>query len=349
MTSTTTGDWRDSAGPDPADLGFSMPAEWATHAGCWMAWPSNHETFGGRLEEARTAYASVAQAIRRFEPVSMIANPNEARDAAELCGPDIEILQMEIDDSWVRDSGPLFLTDGRGNLAGTTFRFNAWGGKSEKFAKDAKIVENVLEHVGVRRFESVLFAEGGGIHVDGEGTILTTEQCFPNPNRNPGWSREEIERELCRALGAKKVIWLPGDPDDDVTDGHVDGVACFVRPGVVLVEHNPDTSNRRHEILKENARALEGVTDAKGRELELIFIEEAYEAEPESETFSRSYINFYLANGAVVVPGFGLPGDDRVRETLQQVFPDRQVVQPLTKDIAIGGGGIHCITQQQPL
>jgi agmatine deiminase len=349
MTRATTSDRTNSTGSNPADLGYSMPAEWAAHARCWMAWPTNKETFGGRLEEARRAYASVAQAIKRFEPVTMIANPNEARDAADLCGPDVEILPMEIDDSWVRDSGPLFLTDGKGNIAATTFRFNAWGGKSEKFDHDAKIAANIADRVGARRFESPLVAEGGGIHVDGEGTILTTEQCFPNPNRNPGWSREEIERELCRALGAKKVIWLPGDPDDEVTDGHVDGVACFVQPGVVLVEHNPDTSDRRHDILKENAKALEGVTDAKGRELELVFIEEAYEAEAEGETFSKSYINFYLANGAVVVPGFGVPGDERVRETLRRVFPGRQVIQPLTKDVAVGGGGIHCITQQQPL
>lgn len=349
MTSAKTTDQRHPTEQNPADLGFSMPAEWAAHEGCWMAWPTNEETFFGRMKETRRGYSEVAKTISQFEPVTMIANPDEARDAAELCGPDITILPMEIDDSWVRDTGPLFLTDGKGNVAGTTFHFNAWGGKSEKYGLDAKIGQNILEHAGVRRFESPLFAEGGGIHVDGEGTILTTEQCFPNANRNPGWSREEIEAELCRALGAKKVIWLPGDPDDNVTDGHVDGVACFVRPGVVLLEHNPDTSDRRHELLEENARAIAGATDAKGRKLEMLYIEEAYEAEPESETFSRSYINFYLANGAVIAPSFGVPGDERAREALQKAFPDRRVVQLPINSIAIGGGGIHCITQQQPL
>lgn len=190
-------------------------------------------------------------------------------------------------------------------------------------------------------------AEGGGITVDGEGTLITTETCFLNPNRNPGWSKGEVEAELCRMLGVTKVIWIPGDPDEDETNGHVDGLAAFVGPGRVLVEAAFDRAHPRYDVLMENRRALEGQTDAKGRLLDLIFIEDAWQC-VEGDRFCASYINSYIANGAVIMPSYGLPGDDRAKAVYQKLFPQREVVSLRIDNIAPGGGGIHCITQQQP-
>jgi len=190
--------------------------------------------------------------------------------------------------------------------------------------------------------------EGGGICSDGEGTVLTTEQCILNNNRNPGISKAEAEHELCHALGAKKVIWLPGDPWDDETDGHVDGLACFIRPGVVLAEFDPDPASERHEILMRNVNALEQATDARGRKLEIRTIEEAKEIDPIGDRFCRSYINFYIANGGIVMPRYGISADARARAVVESSFPDRRIVQVEINGLATGGGGIHCITQQQP-
>jgi agmatine deiminase len=190
--------------------------------------------------------------------------------------------------------------------------------------------------------------EGGGICTDGEGTLLTTEQCLLNENRNPGLSKAEAEHELRHALGVEKIIWLPGDPQDEETDGHVDGLACFIRPGEVLVALDPDPGNERHLILKENVRVLEQATDARGRRLVVHCIEEATELEGINDRFCWSYINFYIANGGIVMPAFGVPGDERAKAVLEDCFPDRKVVPVGVMGVASGGGGIHCVTQQQP-
>jgi len=324
-----------------------MPPEWAPHNRCWMAWPARTAIWGDYLEAAKQGYANVARAIAGFEPVSMLTPPGSVTEATELCGPDIEIVSWELDDSWMRDIGPNFLKKGD-ELAASVFQFNAWGRKYPKFRKDAAVGNRMAEAMGIRSFTSPIFMEGGGIFTDGEGTLLTTEQCILNENRNPGLGREEAEQELRQALGVEKVIWLPGDPWDDETDGHVDGLACFVRPGVVLVESDPDPASERHEILERNYRALEQATDARGRKFELHRIEEATEMDPIGDRFCVSYINFYLANGGLVMPTYGIPADQRARAVLETCFPDRRIVQVDVKGIATGGGGIHCITQQQP-
>ncbi|HBP83976.1 MAG TPA: agmatine deiminase family protein, partial [Gammaproteobacteria bacterium] len=205
----------------------------------------------------------------------------------------------------------------------------------------------LMSTLGLQMFPSRMIAEGGGITVDGEGTLITTETCFLNPNRNPGWSKSEVEAELCRMLGVTKVIWIPGDPYEDETNGHVDGLAAFVGPGRVLVEAAFDGAHPRYDVLMENRRALEGQTDAKGRILDLIFIEDAWQCD-EGERFCTSYINSYIANGAVIMPSYGLSADDRAKATYQQLFPRREIIPLRIDDIAPGGGGIHCITQQQP-
>ncbi len=328
--------------------GFKMPAEWGPHERCWMAWPCRTELWGDNLAATKQAYANVANAIAEFEPLVMLTPPSAVDAAAKLCGERVELITMELDDSWTRDNGPNFLKGPNGELGASLFHFNAWGQKYKSFRKDAALGERLCEYLGIRHFSSPLFMEGGGINVDGAGTVLTSETCVMNANRNPSITRRDAETELSDALGADKTIWLPGDPDDVETDGHVDGIACFVREGVVMVTICPDKSLPRAESLQKNVRSLEQATDAKGRRLEIILIEEAFEAKARSKIFARSYINFYLANGGVVMPGFGISRDKKAREVVQACFPDREVVQIDINDIALGGGGIHCITQLQP-
>jgi agmatine deiminase len=315
-----------------------------------MAWPDREDLWGESLAQTKQGYVAVAQAIAAFEPVTLIAAPGSAREAARLCGPRVEILALQIDDAWVRDSGPAFLVGDDGSRAATAWRFNAWGGKFERYAEDAQLGERLCARLGLPLYRSSLHLEGGALHVDGDGTLLTTESCVLNPNRNPGLTKAEAERELCQALGCSKVIWLPGELDaGDVTDGHVDGLACFARPGLVLMESRTDPDSPRAEILRENRRALRGATDARGRVLEIVEMEDAWEAERQGDAFCISYVNFYVANGGVVMPAYGIPADARARAVVAEAFPDREVVQLDVRKIAIGGGGIHCITQQQPV
>jgi agmatine deiminase len=277
----------------------------------------------------------------------MLTPPGFAAMASEMCGPAIEIVPWDLEDSWLRDTGPNFLKKGT-ETAASIFHFNAWGGKYPKFRKDAALGHRLSEAMGIRTFSSPLVMEGGGIFTDGEGTLLTTEQCMLNENRNPGLSKAEAEHELRHALGVEKVIWLPGDPQDDETDGHVDGLACFIRPGEVMAAWDPDTGSERHRILMENVRALEQATDAHGRKFRVHYIEEATECGDINDRFCWSYINFYIANGGIVMPAFDLPADERAKAVLENCFPDRKVAQVNVMGVATGGGGIHCITQQQP-
>jgi len=337
----------------PREAGYRMPAEWEPHERCWMAWPHRADlwgaTFGGSLPDAQEAYAAVARAIAAFEPVTMVAVAGALSTAARLCGPAVEVLPLELDDSWLRDSGPLFLVGPDGARAAAAWRFNAWGGKFDRYARDATVPERLCERLGLPLHRSPLCLEGGALHVDGEGTVLTTESCALNPNRNPGLSRAEVERELCEALGASKVLWLPGELDpDDVTDGHVDGLACFARPGLVLMETRTDPAAPRAPLLAENRQALVGATDARGRSIQVVEMEYAWHAERRVTGHCINYVNFYVANGGVVMPCYGIPEDAGARAAVEKAFPDRRVVQVDVRAIEVGGGGIHCITQQQP-
>ena len=330
------------------EAGYAMPAEWAPHERCWMAWPcDSHWESGPGLETIRGVFTDVARAIRRFEPLTMIANPDDVEGAKARLGPAIEVLAMVFDSEWLRDSGPSFVADGKGGLAATCWRFNAWGGKGDRWDDDATIAPRLAEHLAVPAFQSELFIEGGGLHVDGEGTVLTTETVVLNDNRNPGVGKAEAEAMLCQGLGAKKVIWLPGGTMT-FTDGHVDGIACFVRPGVALALMPADPAHPKYEIYAENLRALELATDARGRKLDIHTIIDASEAEPTGKHFIRTYVNFYIANGGVIVPGYGVPSDETARETIQGLFPGYQAVTVQAAQVAGAGGSIHCITQQQP-
>jgi len=331
----------------PADDGYFMPAEWAPHKRCWMMWPCRPGMWPDIMATKRS-YVAVARAIRMFEPVIVAACHNDVHEARQMLGPAIEVVGIDIDDSWARDAGPCFLVNGKGGRAGASFRFNAWGGKYDPYDRDDAFSSAALVHAGIREYASDLIAEGGGVSVDGEGTVLTTLSCFPNANRNPDWTLQEIENELKAMLGARKVIWLPGNVEETETDGHVDGIAAFVKPGVVLVEDAGPKASPFYDIMRENLAALEGQTDATGRPLELVTIPEAADACSESDRFCRSYVNSYIANGGVVMPSYGVDADRVARDIFRSLYPDRQVLTVPIDDIAGGGGGIHCITQQEP-
>lgn len=324
-----------------------MPAEWVPHVRTWMMWPSRAEVWDS-LSETRANYVDVAHAIRDFEPLSMVVRAEDMAKARNMLGADIDLLVHPIDDSWARDAGPCFLMDKAGNRAGAAFEFNAWGAKYAPYDGDNSVAEAILSNTGLQVFRSDLVAEGGGISVDGEGTILTTESCFPNANRNPDWSRDAIEAELIGMLGGEKVIWLPGNVEETETDGHVDGIAVFVAPGVVMVQDSGPKDHYWHDIHAANLAALEGQSDARGRPLRLIRVPDASEIQVEGEEICDSYVNSYICNGGVIMPKYGLSEDDLVREIFEELLPDRRVVQVDISSIAIGGGGIHCITQQEP-
>jgi agmatine deiminase len=333
----------------PADDGFFMPAEWAPHERCWMAWPCRDSLWGEGLAAARAAYAAVAKAISAFEPVTMLANAEELEEAGAQCGPDVSCQAMPLDDSWMRDSGPSFVIDGKGGLAGVDWRFNAWGGKFQPYDQDALTAERLLAQLSLPRYAAPLVLEGGSIHVDGEGTLLTSEECLLHPNRNPDLTRVDIEELLRRYAGVESFVWLGEGLDKDDTDGHVDNIACFVRPGVVMAVTCDDPADRNHAIMKDNLARLAKARDAKGRALEVI--ELPLPREPrylDGQRLALSYVNYYIANGGVVMPSFGDANDAQAFEIVSRAFPGRKVVQVEAGAILVGGGGIHCITQQQP-
>jgi agmatine deiminase len=316
-----------------------------------MAWPNRTSLWREHIEGARNDYARVAQAIARFEPITMIADPAQADDAAKRCGPSVKIVSMPIDDSWLRDSAPTFLVGPSGKRAAAAFTFNAWGNKVQPHDKDAALGERIAHLAGVPAYRSKLVIEGGGFLSDGEGTLITAETCVLNANRNPGVTKADAEAELRAMLGIQKVIWLPGDITDTETDGHVDGYIGYVRPATLLLEVVADPADPRYPLMAENRKVLERETDARGRRFELLPIAEApRSAVPRGESgFCRSYVNFYIANGAVIAPAYGIEEDSGAFETLRWAYPDREVVPVALKDLFRGGGGIHCITQQEPL
>ena len=338
-------------GARPDSRGFAMPAEWQPHAACWIAWPQRTELWGEYLDGARADTVRVARAIAAHEPVMMVTDPSQAAAARRQCGAGIEVVEMQLDDSWLRDAAPTFLRDARGARAAAAFTFNAWGGKFPSYALDATLGERIGRHRALPVYQSDLVIEGGGFLTDGEGTLITAETCVLNPNRNPHWTKKQAEAEIRAMLGVRKVIWLPGDATETGTDGHVDGYVSYIRPAAVLWETVADPHDPRHAIMAENRRVLESERDARGRRFELVALPEApREAAPaDSPYFCRSYVNLYVANGAVVAPAYGIPEDQEVLETLSLAFPGRTVDMVPLCDLFRGGGGIHCITQQEPV
>ncbi|EIJ41017.1 agmatine deiminase [Beggiatoa alba B18LD] len=333
----------------PKKEGFFMPAEWHPHSRCWMAYPCRVGVWDD-LDVARRAYAQVAQAIARFEPVTMLTPAEFIADAQKVCGSTVSVMEMGLDDSWTRDMAPTFVIHPDGKLAGVDWEFNAWGRKYETYDTDALVAEKLLAQTNIQRFIAPLILEGGSIHVDGEGTVLTTEECLLNPNRNPQLSKAEIESYLCEYLNVTKVIWLEKGLKYDETDGHIDEVACFVRPGVVMAITTNDPTDENYAILQANLKKLRSSTDAKGRPLEVIEIEQPSPQYHRGARLTLSYINFYIANGGIVMAAFNDAKYDALAyEAMRKAFPSHEIVQIPALDIFKGGGGIHCITQQQPV
>lgn len=331
----------------PSQDGFEMPAEWSEHKGCLVSWPCAPVTFRGHIGQAEVEYLSVIEAVSKFEPVTVLSDPSTADVASKRVGQTASILQVNLDDSWIRDNGPIFVTSPSGTVAAVDFLFNAWGVKGP-YSKDDSVPGTLSAKLGVSRYKAPMVLEGGSISVDGEGTLMTTEQCLLHPNRNPDLDKDSIEGVLKDYLGIRKIIWLKGGQADDVTDGHVDGVACFCRPRTVMIARTDDASDPNYDMLVENRAILETATDAKGRSLEIIDIVQPGPKEHLGEKITPGYINHYLANGGVVAPEFGIPEDAIAAETLRSSYPDREVVTVSVPCIEVGGGGIHCITQQIP-
>lgn len=327
----------------PAKDGFHFPAEWENHESTIMVLPppQNWKGYGIPLADVRGQWADVANKLSGYEPVLMVIDPREKRHAKRLLSREIELIEFRVNDGWSRDSGPMFVVNGKGERRVAGFTFNGWGAKFPPYKDDALLKARLCEHLDVPMYPIDLCLEGGAVAVDGEGTVLTTEQCLLNKNRNSAADRKAIERQLNDALGTKKVIWLgKGLEPDPVTDGHIDGIAAFAEPGTVLLHTTDDRSDPNFRICQDAKARLIESTDARGRKLEVI------EVPLDGDV---SYMNFYIANGCVLVPVTTDPQQDRrPMGILREVFDDYNVIGIDSTVLGEGGGGIHCITQQVP-
>lgn len=321
-----------------------MPAEWRPHERCVMAWPARASMWGSQFAAAKADYAEVARVIARTEPVLMVAHPGAGKEAEVACASDnVEVVEWPIDDSWTRDIGAVVVIDGD-ERAAVDFAFNAWGEKFRPYDEDARFGARMCDALEIERIDVSSFVlEGGAITVDGEGTLVTTEQCLLNPNRNPTLSRTEIEAELRRRLGVQRIVWLPyGVLEDDDTDGHVDNVAAFVAPGRVIAQTTADPDDPNHERLRRNVAVLYEAG------LEVVELDVLPAATVDGTRVVVPPLNAYLANQSVVVPVLDGVSARRALAIWQEVFPDREVIGVPGATLAYGGGGVHCITQQVP-
>jgi agmatine deiminase len=337
-----------------------MPAEWEPQDRCYLVWPERADNWRMGAQPAQTAFAEVAEAVARSEPVTMLASADS-----------VTVVEMTTDDAWVRDTGPTFVVNGdRGERRGVDWIFNAWGGLNgglyASWANDDLVAAKVCELEGAPRYRAPLILEGGSIHVDGQGTCITTEECLLNRNRNPGLTREEIDALLQAYLGVEKVIWVPRGVYLDETDGHVDNLVCFTRPGRVLLSWSEVPGDPQTEISREARRVLESATDARGRQLDVgllpspgpLFMsaEEASgvignphaQARRTGDRMAGSYVNFLITSTSVVYPHLDPRYDEEVGDLLGSEFPDRRIDDIPAREILLGGGNIHCITQQVP-
>jgi agmatine deiminase len=321
-----------------------MPAEWAPHERTIMGWPCRDEIWGDQLGQAKADYAATANAVAAFEPLTMVcADAQDADEARAALAGEVEVVELPIDDSWLRDSGPIFVLDDEGRRAGVHFGFNSWGGKFTPYDADAAVGGLLVDRLGDRRYEAPFVLEGGSVAVDGEGTLLTTEQCLLQPNRNPDMTREAIEQGLRDFLGVEQVVWLgQGLAEDRDTDGHVDLIAAFTPSGEVLLQSTPPGTPSSERMADNRSRLV-----AAG--LEVVDFPILPTLEVGGDHVAVGHLNFYLCNGAVIVPVAGLTTDAEALERIGAVYPDREVVGVPGGVIAFGGGGPHCITQQVPV
>lgn len=337
----------------PRDLNYRMPAEWAPHIRTFISWPVRDSMcYPEQYEQVCQGYAEIIAAIAEFEPVTVVVNPDDLEKVSRLFADNrIECLPIEHNDAWLRDNGPTFVVNDEGGLAGVNWRFNAWGGKYSPWDLDDAVAPQILRHVGVRQFDAPLVMEGGSIHTDGEGTLLTTEECLLNPNRNPQLSREQIEAHLRNFVNAERIIWLKRGLSGDETDGHVDNVACFAAPGKIILQVCDDPDDENYAITQENLKILQEAVDAKGRRLEVIPIQQPPKAFYDGARLTLSYLNFYFVNGGIILPVFGGAAEETDRmaqQVLSETFPDRRIRTVNGMAIIREGGNVHCTTQQMP-
>ncbi len=369
--------------PTPKELGYHMPAEWRRHTATWLSWPKDLETWPDRVPQAQEIFFQMMASLAPNETVNLLVDDETTEEAVRSrCGfpgaENIRFHHIETVDSWIRDYGPNFLVSdfvsgklqvvedaelpleaGKLKHAGQPLAFNdwifnAWGNKYEELKKDDFIPKRLESVLKVRRFEPGIVMEGGSIEVNGEGCVLTTEQCLLNPNRNPHLSQSEIEQYLKDYLGVTKVLWLGEGIVGDDTDGHIDDIARFVAPNVIVCAVEDDPEDANYELLQDNLKRLEKMTDASGRPFEIVKLPMPGIVGGEStdsrnlDRLPASYANFYIANSVVLAPVFGHANDARALETLQSLFESRRVVGINCEPLVWGMGTIHCVTQQQP-
>ncbi len=337
-----------------------MPAEWEPHAATWLTWPRNKITWPGPLlKRAEEIYIEMMRALLPGEKVNLLV-PDEKTgrivlrrlEAKKISPKNLVLHRAKAVDTWIRDYGPIFVKK-EGELAFTKWIFNAWGGKYSDLARDTKIVDKIPYFRAFRRFDPGIILEGGSIDVNGRGTLLTTEQCLLNPNRNPQLSRRGIEKYLEKYLGIQKTIWLKEGIEADDTDGHVDDITRFAGPRTILTAVEPDTSDKNHAYLKENLEILKHSTDQDGKKFTIIELPmPGYVGPPRSDTDHRrlpaSYANFYIGNHAVLVPVYSHKNDRAALKIIQKAFPSRKIAAIECSALVYGLGSIHCVTQQQP-
>ncbi len=333
-----------------------MPAEWERHERTWMAFPPSNETFGAEgsatLATARRVWAEAARRVAAYEPVTLLAPPGLATVAAGMAGDAVRVVEHELDDAWLRDTGPTFVIEDGSRLAAVDWVFNGWGAQDwAAWDTDARLGSEIAAQAGAVLRHSRLTNEGGGIHVDGAGTVLLTETVQLDPLRNPGWTRDEVEREIHAQLGTRHAIWLPrgltADYERYGTRGHVDIVACFTPTGAVAVHSQPDPAHPDHPVSRELIELLRASTDAAGRPLSVVELA-APSVLADGKPTDYSYLNHYVGNGFVLVGLFDDPADEPAIELLARLYPGRRIETVDGRNLFAFGGGVHCITQQQP-
>lgn len=357
-------------GSTPKKDGFRMPAEFEPQEEIFMIWPEYTGNWRGGAKPAQIQYAAVAEAISRFEKVTMLVSRRLFENCRAFLCPDIRVIEMSSDDAWCRDTGPSFLVNGKGERRAVDWKFNAWGGYVDgllpSWNNDDLIAQKICEITGTDSYRTENFVmEGGSFHVDGEGTVLTTKMCLLSAGRNPHMTQAQIEDMLCEYLGAKKVLWLTDGIDPEETNGHIDDVACFVRPGEVCCIDTEDKNHPFYKAAKKAQQELSAMTDARGRRLKIhklcctgkpVYMEGAETVDTYFHAKQRktgelcvaSYCNFLICSGGVIVPQYDDKNDTLALEQIGAMFPDRKIVGVHTREIAYGGGNIHCITQQVP-
>jgi agmatine deiminase len=354
----------------PTDDGFWMPGEFEPHAGCWMLWPERPDNWRLGAQPAQRAFADVAAAIARFEPVSVGASQAHYSFARSVLPASVRVVELSHDDAWMRDVGPTIVVNRRGVRRGVDWIFNAWGGLDGglyfPWDRDDAVAQKVLEIEQLDRYRAPMVNEGGAIHCDGQGTLLVTEECLLNRNRNPRMTGAMIETTLQQYLGVREVVWLGDGVYRDETNGHIDNLACFVRPGVVALTWTDDRRDPQYEISHEALARLKKARDARGRSFEIIQLPQpgplkmtaqeaegvlrhaGAEARVAGARLAGSYVNFYIANRGIVMPLLDPKTDRIAANRLKKAFPGRQIVGVPAREILLGGGNIHCITQQIP-